>query len=89
MVAAFDFLTVEYPDEFPGKSLMPSDPDGDGRFEDVNGNGRVDFDDVVTYFQNMDWIRDDTNVGITYYDYNGNGVVDFADLVQLFDERMG
>jgi PKD repeat protein len=88
IVAAQDFLVVEYPDAFPGKSLMPSDPDQDGRFEDLNGNERLDFEDVVTYFQNMGWIRGNVAVGIAIYDFNGNGVIDFADLVALFDKRL-
>ncbi|MFC6940519.1 hypothetical protein ACFQE8_11185 [Salinirubellus sp. GCM10025818] len=28
----------------------PTDPDGDGLYEDVNGNGRVDYDDVVELY---------------------------------------
>ncbi len=24
----------------------PTDPDGDGHFEDLNGNGRLDYEDV-------------------------------------------
>jgi PKD repeat protein len=31
----------------------PTDPDGDGVFEDVNGNGQLDFDDIVELFQEI------------------------------------
>jgi len=62
----------------------PSDPDGDGSYEDLNGNGRLDFNDVILYFQNMAWIRENEPVGC--FDYNANGNVDFADLILLFHE---
>ncbi|WP_225333162.1 hypothetical protein [Halomicrobium urmianum] len=62
----------------------PTDPDGDGEYEDLNGNGEVDYDDVVTYFDNME--SDAMTDNVEYYDYNGNGDVDYADLVDLFGE---
>ncbi|WP_226021757.1 cellulase family glycosylhydrolase [Halomicrobium salinisoli] len=63
---------------------MPTDPDGDGLYEDLNGNGEVDYQDVVTYFNNMDEPAMTNNVAA--YDYNGNGEIDFADLVELFGQ---
>jgi PKD repeat protein len=74
---------------FPGKTLLPMDPDGDGLYEDVNGNGMLDFEDVVTYYKNMGWIRENATAGIAPFDYNRNGAIDFADVVLLFDARMG
>jgi PKD repeat protein len=65
-------------------SPAPSDPNGDGSYEDLNGNGRLDFNDVILYFQNMAWIRENEPVGC--FDYNANGNVDFADLILLFHE---
>ncbi|NTV00418.1 MAG: hypothetical protein HGA55_04765, partial [Methanoregulaceae archaeon] len=62
----------------------PSDPDGDGSYEDLNGNGHTDFADVILYFQNMDWIEDNQPQGC--FDYNGNGLIDFNDLILLFQE---
>jgi PKD repeat protein len=75
---------------FPGKTLPPTDPDGNQLYWDVNGNGNIDFDDVVTYFQNMQWIRD--NQYRPFFNYNGNPEVapnygiDFADLIMLFNK---
>jgi PKD repeat protein len=66
----------------PGASGLPGDPDGDGFCEDVNGNGRVDFNDVVLFFNQMTWIAANEPVGL--FDYNGNGRIDFADVVWLF-----
>ena len=69
---------------FPGYTELPTDPDGDYLVEDINGNGRLDFDDVVAYYQNMEWIRQQADVGITPYDFNHNGRIDYDDLVLLY-----
>ncbi len=55
----------------------------DGKYEDVNGNTRKDFADVVLYFNKMSWIA--LNEPIAFFDYNGNGRIDFADVVWLFN----
>jgi PKD repeat protein len=70
---------------FPGCINLPTDLNSDGLYEDINGNGRLDFADVVTYFNNMQWIRDN---GLTaYFDYNRNGRIDFSDVVDLFNMK--
>jgi PKD repeat protein len=67
----------------PGSSLVPTDTDGDGRYEDVNGNGRKDFADVVLFFNQMSWIA--ANEPLAAFDFNGNGRIDFADVTRLFN----
>jgi PKD repeat protein len=69
---------------FPNKVNAPKDPFGNQMYWDVNGNGNIDFNDVTTYFQNMQWIRD--NQYVPFFDYNGNGLVDFNDLILLFQQ---
>lgn len=59
-----------------------SDPNGDGLSEDVNGNGRRDFADVVLLFNQLDWC---SRHAPWAFDFNGNGRVDFADVVLLFN----
>jgi YVTN family beta-propeller protein len=77
-----NFLQSTVP-TFPGYSNPPTDPNHDGLFEDINGNGRMDFADVVTYYNNMAWI---TQKSLTaYYDYNDNGRIDFNDVVKLYN----
>jgi len=68
----------------PGYTNLPTDPDGDGIYEDLNANGRLDFADVVLYFTQMTWIAE--NEPIAAFDLNGNGRIDFADIVALFNE---
>ena len=67
----------------PGGAGAARDLDGDGRREDVNGNGREDFADVVLYFNQMSWIA--ANAPLEAFDYNENGRIDFADVVRLFN----
>jgi PKD repeat protein len=66
----------------PGAPGAPRDLDGDGRYEDVNGNGRRDFADVVLYFNQMTWIA--ANEPVAAFDFNANGRCDFADVTALF-----
>jgi C1A family cysteine protease len=67
---------------FPGMSKAPGDPDSDGLYEDLNGNERKDFNDVVIYFKYMEWAA--VNEPIHCFDYNKNGRIDFNDVVLLF-----
>jgi PKD repeat protein len=67
----------------PGGAGVPTDTNGDGLYDDVNGNGRRDFADVVLYFNQVTWIVANEPVG--FFDYNGNGRIDFDDVVWLFD----
>lgn len=70
----------------PGESLLPTDPDGDQLYWDLNGNGDIDFNDVVLYFHYMWWIE--LYEPIVLFDYNGNGNIDFNDLVLLYHEAL-
>lgn len=70
------------PGMVPGGYGTPRDLDGDGWYEDVNGNGRPDFADVTLYFDQMAWIA--AREPIASFDYNGNGRIGFEDLVMLF-----
>lgn len=68
----------------PGMTAQPTDPDGDGLYEDLNGNERPDFADVVLFFHQMDWIA--ANEPADAFDMNSNGRIDFDDIVRLYDE---
>ena len=67
----------------PVDGTRPADPDGDGDYEDLNANGRVDYDDVVTYFRFMEEAVLREHPGA--YDYNDDDRIDYSDLVALFD----
>ena len=53
----------------PGGVEVPRDLNADGKYDDVNGNGRKDFADVVLYFNQMTWIA--ANEPVSAFDYNG------------------
>jgi PKD repeat protein/sugar lactone lactonase YvrE len=61
---------------------VPRDLDGDGLYDDLNGNGRLDFADVTLFFAQMTWIA--ANEPVAAFDFNGNGRIDFADVTWLF-----
>ena len=66
----------------PPSSLPPRDLDGDGRYEDVNGNSRVDFADVTLLYNAIAWCA--SSEPTCAFDFNQNGRIDFADVVTLF-----
>jgi len=70
----------EGPPPFPDQEAPPQDLDGDGLYEDVNANGRLDFDDAVTLALYIDWVAPEDQ---GYFDFNGNGRLDFDDAVRL------
>ncbi len=67
----------------PGAAGNPQDLDKDGLYEDVNGNNRADFADVVLLFNQVDWVA--ANEPISAFDFNQNLRIDFADIVRLFE----
>ncbi len=69
----------------PSHTNAPTDPDGDTLYEDTNGNGYLDFDDVVEFYSNMAWIEQH-EPDPRAFDYNGNGYLDFDDVVVLYYE---
>lgn len=70
------------PAALPGLSERPTDLNGDGHYEDVNGNGDADFDDIVELFQHFtaDAVQDSPEA----FDFNENERLDFNDVVRLF-----
>ena len=58
------------------------DNDQDGLCEDLNGNARFDFGDIVGMFQNISSV--DVQNNASYYDFDGNGLADMNDVVVLF-----
>jgi len=59
-----------------------TDPDGDGVYEDVNGDGEFNIVDVNALFQNRNSDAVQNNTG--YFDFNGDGSVNIVDVNALF-----
>ncbi|HWQ64922.1 MAG TPA: hypothetical protein VN429_10940 [Methanospirillum sp.] len=68
----------------PGFVQIPGDPNHDGKYEDLNGNGKIDLQDPPILFNNFDWIK--ANLPNQAFDFNGNGVLDYGDITALFEE---
>ena len=64
-----------------------TDPNKDGRFEDLNGNGRQDMQDLVLLFRNFEWLSKSSLS--SRFDFNNNGRVDLADLTRTFKDIHG
>lgn len=69
---------------FPGYEEMPTDPDGDGMYEDIDGNGVIGFNDVVVYYANLLFIEE--NEPVEAFDYDGSGRIGFNDVIVLYGE---
>lgn len=76
------YISVVVLQPFPGCSNDPTDPDADGLYEDINGNGRWDFQDLVLFFQHLTWCN--ANQPITLFDWNSNFRCDFDDVHKLW-----
>ena len=66
----------------PGATNPPRDPNGDGRYEDVNGNGRTDFSDVTLLFTNLNSVTG--AYPSQTFDFNGNARIDYGDVTVLY-----
>jgi PKD repeat protein len=65
-----------------GDGPVPTDPDGDGRYEDLNGNGILDLQDPAVFFKYFNWLQ---SQGYVYaFDFNENGILDLGDVQALF-----
>jgi hypothetical protein len=67
----------------------PTDPDGDGVYEDVNGDGSVNVNDAQALFANLDdpVVQSDSNT--EFFDFNDDGSVNVNDAQALFNDLTG
>ncbi|WP_197428490.1 bifunctional UDP-sugar hydrolase/5'-nucleotidase [Halapricum sp. CBA1109] len=72
----------------PGTGNHAVDTDGDGRFEDIDGDGATDLFDALTYFQYGD--SDAVQDNVAAFDFDGDGDAgDLFDALALFEEISG
>ncbi|OYR47060.1 PKD domain-containing protein, partial [Halorubrum sp. Eb13] len=87
-VTAASGATLEASTLVVGDSDAPAqDPDGDGVYEDVNGDGSVDVLDVQTLFADRDGsvVQNSPDA----FDFNGDGEFSLLDIQTLFAEETG
>jgi PKD repeat protein len=71
------------PGDVTGNGKAATDPDGDGVYEDINGDGTANVLDVQSLFGNLD---SDSVQGNAAFDINGDGSVDILDVQALFTQ---
>jgi PKD repeat protein len=84
-----DIVTVKIPyisvTAFPkpdgGNYSVPTDPNNDGRFEDINGNGWLEYEDPVIFMKNMDFAM--KKEPVLQFDFDGSGFIGYGDIVAL------
>lgn len=67
-----------------GDGNPPGDPDGDGLYEDVSGDGDLNVGDAQVLYSNRD--SDAVQDHVDQYDFNDDGAVNVGDAQALFDE---
>lgn len=73
------------PTAFPGCSVAPTDIDADGLYEDINGNGRQDWSDLILFFTHLTWAKGTEPPAL--FDFaNDGGTITYADVNALFQE---
>lgn len=70
---------------YPGYST-PTDPDTDGLYEDVNGNSRLDFQDIMIFFQYNAWAQAN-QPNVSCFDWSGNGAIEFSDVQEFWESE--
>lgn len=66
----------------PGQAAIPTDLDGDGLCEDLNGDLQMGLFDLYLFFNNLGWIQE--NEPLSYFDFSNDGKINLSDLYALF-----
>lgn len=72
----------QFPDGKGGYYPIPTDPDNDGFFEDINGNGWLEYEDPKLLFDQMLFAMKEEPIG--QFDFDGSGFIGFGDVVKLY-----
>ena len=77
-----EFTVVDAPELVNDTQVR--DTDEDGEYEDLNGNGETDYDDVVELFDERE--SQDVKDSASLFDYTDTGDVGFYDIAALYEE---
>ena len=81
------YITVAVLQPFPGITALPRDLNSNGLYTDINGNNRLDYNDLTVFFQHLAWAK--ANQPTECFDFNGNGWLDYNDVITLFTTISG
>jgi hypothetical protein len=78
-----------FPDGIGSADSPPTNTDDDAQFEDIDGNGRFEFVDVIEFvfvIKEPRYTTDASPEQVEALDHNGDGEVDFVDVIALVFE---
>jgi PKD repeat protein len=80
-------IVGEEPSALSGQENPPDDAEGDGVYEDLDGDGELTLSDVQLYFEELYQNRDSEYVqeNLGFFDVDGDGEITLADLQVVFD----
>lgn len=67
-----------------GDGVVATDTTGDGRLNDINGDGRFTIADVQLFFENRN--NDVIQNNVSLFDFSGNGAIGVSDVQVLFEQ---
>jgi PKD repeat protein len=67
-----------------GAGGPPTDPDDDGVYEDVDGDGALTFADVVRLFLGLE--SETATHNAPAFDFSSDGRLNYRDIIELFEE---
>ena len=78
-------LTVSGPGDITGNGMRATDPDGDGVYEDINGDGNANLADLQPFFS---LVRPSASApsNPSFFDVNGDGQAGLQDLQPFFNK---
>ncbi|WP_049928116.1 glycoside hydrolase family 9 protein [Halopiger goleimassiliensis] len=81
-----EFVDLEDGDDGPIQvgDYEAQDPDGDGLYDDVTGDGRTNHEDVQAFYEHID--AEGVQNNPTAFDFDEDGRVGFADVLELLEE---
>ncbi len=79
-IKEWSFVVSELP-SLPGCDTSICDPDKDGLYEDINGNGKFDLYDIAFFNDNIHSENIQNNDSL--FDFNRDGMVDYNDTLAL------
>jgi surface protein len=82
-------IVGEEPSALSGQENPPDDAEGDGVYEDLDGDGELTLSDVQLYFEelyqnsNNEYVQDN----LEFFDTDGDGEITLADVQAVFEKR--
>ena len=74
---------LPFPNSFGGYYPLSNDLDRDGKYEDIDGNYILDYNDVTVLFENLEFAM--TSQPVWAFDFDENGFIGYGDVSTLLE----